>query len=157
MSSDKTEKQVIDLKLRAEAIRERFDGNARRPVVIEFAGMPKASKTTIVNEIHRFLKRCGFRTKVIVEKASVCPIRDKKDASFNMWTMSQTLCELLVDTQSPPSVTEPEVVIIDRGIRLKAENLKSLSQCPVGTSSFCGERATLASRTGTRRVSELWV
>ncbi len=107
---------VAELKTRADDIRARFDENARRPVVIEFAGMPKAGKTTIVNEIHRFLKRCGFRTKVIAEKASICPVRDKKDASFNIWTVCQTLSDLLVDTQSPPHAGDPEIVIIDRGI-----------------------------------------
>lgn len=110
------ENQVIELKKRADDIRSRFDESARRPIVIEFAGMPKAGKTTVVNEIHRFLKRCGFKTKMIGEKASICPIRDKKDASFNIWTVCQTLSDLLVDTQSPPGAGDPEIVLIDRGI-----------------------------------------
>jgi len=116
MRNSEVDQQVAELKVRADSIRSRFDENARRPVVIEFAGMPKAGKTTIVNEIHRFLKRCGFRAKIITEKAAICAIRDKKDMSFNVWTVFQTLSELLVDTQSPPSGADPEVVIVDRGL-----------------------------------------
>ena len=116
MAKPNVNHEVVELKARADDIRARFDENARRPIVIEFAGMPKAGKTTIVNEIHRFLKRCGFRTKMIGEKASICPIRDKKDASFNIWTVCQTLSDLLVDTQSPAHAGDPEIVIIDRGI-----------------------------------------
>src|SRR6184192_2788516 len=110
MTENAVREQISQLRQRAESIRERFDDKARRPVVIEFAGMPKAGKTSIVNEINRFLKRCGFRTKLIVEKASICPIRDKKDAAFNVWTLCQTLAELLADTQSPPSANDPEIV-----------------------------------------------
>ncbi|OYW72032.1 MAG: hypothetical protein B7Z37_26020, partial [Verrucomicrobia bacterium 12-59-8] len=114
--SDLSTSEIIELKARAEEVRSRFDKDARRPIVIEFAGMPKAGKTTIVNEIHRFLKRCGFKAKMIGEKASICPIRDKKDSSFNIWTVCQTLSELLVDTQSPPTASDPEIVLLDRGI-----------------------------------------
>ncbi|MGV3659120.1 MAG: hypothetical protein ACO1TE_03020 [Prosthecobacter sp.] len=113
---DLSTSEITELKARAEEIRSRFDKDARRPIVIEFAGMPKAGKTTIVNEIHRFLKRCGFKAKMIGEKASICPIRDKKDSSFNIWTVCQTLSELLVDTQSPPNSGDPEIVLLDRGI-----------------------------------------
>lgn len=116
MVNAEVRRQMTELRERAESIRSRFDDKARRPVVLEFAGMPKAGKTTIVTEIHRFLKRCGFRTKLIVEKASICPIRDKKDAAFNVWTSCQTLSELLADTQSPPIGLDPDIVIIDRGI-----------------------------------------
>ena len=107
----KSERQV-----RAEAICTRFRTNARRPIVIEFSGSPKAGKTTVLNQIAAFLKRCGFRTKIVIERAGICPIRDKKDSAFNIWTLCHSLAALLEDTQSPPAPNDPDILFLDRGI-----------------------------------------
>ncbi|MBI4580219.1 MAG: NUDIX domain-containing protein [Planctomycetes bacterium] len=94
----------------------RFDQQARRPVVVEFAGVPKAGKTSTVGQVAAFFKRCGFRVEVVVERASVCPIRDKKHANFNIWTACTTLAQLLERTQDPPRPDDPQILILDRGI-----------------------------------------
>ena len=86
-----------DLQKRAEAARARFNG-ARKPIVVEFAGVPKAGKTTTLSQIQAFLKRCGFRVEVVVERASVCPIQDKKHSNFNVWTACMTLSQILQKT-----------------------------------------------------------
>lgn len=103
------------LQRRAEAAAERF-GTARRPVVIEFAGVPKAGKTTTLGQVHTFLKRCGFRVEVVVERASICPIRDKTHSNFNVWTACTTLAQVLEKTQDPPRDGDPDVLILDRGL-----------------------------------------
>ena len=103
------------LQKRAEAARTRFNG-ARRPVVLEFAGVPKAGKTTTLNQIQTFLKRCGFRVEVVVERASICPIRDKKHANFNVWTACTTLAQILQKTQTPAQPGDPDILILDRGL-----------------------------------------
>lgn len=104
------------LQARAEAAAAKFKLKARRPVVIEFAGVPKAGKTTTLNAIHGFLKRCGFRVETVIERASVCPIRDKKHFNFNVWTACTSLAQILEKTQEPPSATDPEILILDRGL-----------------------------------------
>lgn len=101
---------------RAEKIAERFRKTARSPVVIEFAGVPKAGKTTTLNQVQAFLRRCGFRVEVVIERASVCPIRDKKHANFNVWTACTTLAQVLDKTQVPPRPDDPDILILDRGI-----------------------------------------
>lgn len=108
--------QKTELQIRAEAAVAKFGQKARRPVVIEFAGVPKAGKTTTLNTIHGFLKRCGFRVETVVERASVCPIRDKKHFNFNIWTACTSLAQILEKTQDPPSQSDPHVLILDRGI-----------------------------------------
>jgi predicted NUDIX family phosphoesterase/predicted ATPase len=107
----KTTRQV-----RAEAAAAKFKQKARRPVVIEFAGVPKAGKTTTLNAVHGFLKRCGFRVETVIERASVCPIRDKKHFNFNVWTACTSLAQILEKTQEPPSQSDPEILILDRGL-----------------------------------------
>ncbi len=103
------------LQARAEDARKRFNG-ARKPIVLEFAGVPKAGKTTTLGQIQTFLKRCGFRVEVVVERASVCPIRDKKHANFNVWTACTTLSKILEKTQTPAHADDPDVLILDRGL-----------------------------------------
>src|SRR5687767_6227441 len=66
----------------------------RRPIVIEFCGTPKAGKTSCISSLVIFLKRNGFKVKVLTERASVCPIRDKFDPNFNVWTGCSALAEL---------------------------------------------------------------
>lgn len=104
------------LQVRAEAAKAKFRLKARRPIVIEFAGMPKAGKTTTLNAIHGFLKRCGFKVETVIERASVCPIRDKKHFNFNVWTACTSLTQILEKTQDPPSGSDPDILILDRGI-----------------------------------------
>ena len=84
--------------------------------MIEFAGVPKAGKTTTLTHVQTFLKRCGFRTDVVVERASVCPIRDKKHANFNVWTACTTLAQVLEKTQNPPKDDDPHILFLDRGL-----------------------------------------
>jgi hypothetical protein len=54
--------------------------------------------------------------EIAVERASVCPIRDKRHFNFNTWTASTTLCQLLDKTQTPPRDDDPDILFIDRGI-----------------------------------------
>ncbi|MCR4348058.1 MAG: NUDIX domain-containing protein [Sulfuricaulis sp.] len=104
------------LQARAERAAQRFRDAARIPIVLEFAGVPKAGKTTTLSQVHAFLRRCGFRAEVVVERASVCPIRDKKHANFNIWTACTTLSQILEKTQNPPRPDDPQILILDRGI-----------------------------------------
>jgi predicted NUDIX family phosphoesterase len=105
-----------DRQLRAEKIAERFRSDARRSIVLEFAGIPKAGKTSTISQLQSFLKRCGFRVQVVIERASVCPIRDKKHFTFNVWTACTTLAQILENTQDPPRPEDPQILILDRGL-----------------------------------------
>lgn len=110
------ENQKSHLQVRAEEIYARSRKNLRKPIVIEFSGCPKAGKTTVLGQVQAFLKRIGFRTQIVVERASVCPIRDKRHSNFNIWTACTTLAELLEKTQDPPRQDDPEILILDRGL-----------------------------------------
>jgi predicted NUDIX family phosphoesterase len=109
-----------DLQIRAESLAEEFRTKGRKPVVIEFAGAPKAGKTRTLSSLRAFLKRCGFKAEVVIERASMCPIRDKKHANFNIWTACTTLAQILEKTQyqheKDPHPDSPEILILDRGL-----------------------------------------
>src|SRR4051794_33039020 len=101
---------------RAEKLAAEFR-DARLPaLVIEFAGVPKAGKTSTLNQVYAFLRRCGFKCEVVVERASVCPIKDKKHFNFNVWTACTTLSQLLEKTQTPPRPDDPDILFLDRGV-----------------------------------------
>ena len=104
-----------ELQIRAEDAAERFRG-ARKPVIFEFAGVPKAGKTSTLNALQAFLKRCGFRVEIVIERASICPIRDKTHSNFNVWTACTTLAQILEKTQNPPRIDDPDILILDRGL-----------------------------------------
>ena len=105
-----------DRQRRTEKLAELFITRGRKPIVLEFAGVPKAGKTSTLSQVQTFLRRCGFRVEVVVERASICPIRDKKHFNFNVWTAVTTLSQILEKTQSPPRPDDPDILILDRGL-----------------------------------------
>jgi 8-oxo-dGTP pyrophosphatase MutT (NUDIX family)/thymidylate kinase len=86
----------------------------RRPILIEFCGAPKSGKTTTISSLQTFLKRNGIKTLVLTERASICPIVDKYDPSFNYWTVTAAIAEMTEALERNPS--DLDVVIADRGI-----------------------------------------
>lgn len=84
---------------------------ASRAFVIEFAGTPKAGKSTSVEAIRHFFSRHGFTVHVLVERASVCPIPMKGHLFFNTWCAATMLAELIANVD-----TETDIIIVDRGL-----------------------------------------
>jgi predicted NUDIX family phosphoesterase len=114
--SRKTKRDTLAPKVRiieerARFIHEKLLGFASRAFVIEFAGTPKAGKTTSVEAIRHFFQRQGFRVHVLIERASVCPIPMKGHLFFNTWCASTMLAELLANVD-----TETDIIIVDRGV-----------------------------------------
>src|SRR5258708_38983879 len=97
-----------DLQRAAEQLAIEFRAAKRPALVVEFAGVPKAGKTSTLNHVYAFLRRCGFKCEVVVERASVCPIR--------VWTACTTLTQLLEKTQTPSRDDDPDMLFLDRGI-----------------------------------------
>lgn len=86
----------------------------RRPIVIEFCGSPKSGKTSCISSLDLFLRRNNFRTRVLTERASVCPVSDKYDPLFNIWTVTSAVAELSeVLANDSKNI---DIVIMDRGI-----------------------------------------
>ncbi len=92
----------------------------RRPIIIEFCGSPKAGKTSSINSLNIFLKRNGFKTSVLTERASICPISDKESPVFNTWTCTTTINEInrIMDmaNSSPTPENNLDIIMCDRGI-----------------------------------------
>ena len=92
----------------------------RRPIVIEFCGSPKSGKTSCINALNIFLKRNDFKTKILTERAGVCPIRSKQNPIFNIWTSTSSINELNTLIDSNRMVRggdgEVDVIICDRGV-----------------------------------------
>lgn len=110
--------KIKDLEKKAKRILDIKDGKEgkglRRPLVIEFCGIPKSGKTTSLNALNTFLKRNGFKTKLLTERASVCPISKKTHPYFNIWTMTRSLSELLETIfESGDSI---DIILADRAL-----------------------------------------
>lgn len=114
MVSAETQKRINELeKLAARILVLKRRVRPRRPIVIEFAGSPKSGKTSALNSLDIFLRRNGFRTKILTERASVCPIPNKFDPIFNVWTGCAALNQLM-DTLANNAL-KLDVIIMDRG------------------------------------------
>lgn len=84
----------------------------KRPLIVEFSGLPKSGKTTVVNSLALFLRRNQIPTVIITERATVCPIKNKEHPDFNIWTGCTSLINMLNYKQRDDNY----VIIIDRGI-----------------------------------------
>jgi predicted NUDIX family phosphoesterase/predicted ATPase len=109
-------KQIIhDLQnLAAEVIELKKTSRHKKPIVIEFSGSPKSGKTSCINSLEVFLKRNGFKVEIIHELARECPVSEKDNPMFNIWTSCMSIAGMIgvLDKDSPNC----DVLILDRGI-----------------------------------------
>lgn len=99
-------------KLAAEILELKQERKLRRPLLIEFCGCPKSGKSTTITSLNQFLKRNEFSTTVLTERASVCPISNKKDPFFNIWTLSSAVAEIIESLDNKKT----DIIIADRAV-----------------------------------------
>ncbi len=85
------------------------------PIVVEFAGSPKAGKSTTIDILQHFFKRMGFKVWAPSEGAGKrTPYHLKRDlVAFNTWTLNYAISELLVAYYN---VDHHNLIILDRGL-----------------------------------------
>jgi predicted NUDIX family phosphoesterase/predicted ATPase len=113
------EENILNLeKLAQEVLKLKNQHRQRRPIVIEFCGSPKAGKTSSITSLNIFLKRNGFKTAVLTERASICPISDKQSPTFNVWTCTSAINEIneRIDIANSSPENSVDIIICDRGI-----------------------------------------
>lgn len=112
---DENIKKLEELATKVLELKNKY--RQRRPIVVEFCGCPKAGKTSSINALNIFLKRNGFKTEVLTEKASICPISDKQCSTFNVWTCTSMINEIneKIDLANHPS-SHIDIILCDRGI-----------------------------------------
>ena len=83
----------------------------RRPLTIEFTGLPNSGKTTLIRNIAEELQKEGFKVKIMQEDAELVPKEiPKKTWIRNAWItfgQLQTLLEIPYSTE--------EIILLDRG------------------------------------------
>lgn len=116
---DKRQENIDKLEnLAQEVLKLKNLHRQRRPIIIEFCGSPKAGKTSSITALNIFLKRNGFKTTILTERASICPISDKESPVFNVWTCSTTINEIneKMDEANTASEGNLDIILCDRGI-----------------------------------------
>jgi len=115
MTTPDTGSQILDLERKAVEILDlKSRTRPRRPILIEFCGSPKAGKSSCMSSLNIFLKRNGFSTRVLTERASVCPINNKFDPLFNVWTTCSAIAEITEFAAEHSKDTD--IIMSDRGI-----------------------------------------
>lgn len=115
MKAKRSEQMVGTLQALADNLKNNIEEMAR-PLVIEFAGTPKAGKTMCVNSLAKFLRRNSINAYTVTERASVCPLRNKRNPSFNFWTASTSVAQLLEAVDMHKEEKRAPVIILDRGL-----------------------------------------
>lgn len=98
----------------AEVLELKKEHRQRRPIFIEFCGSPKSGKTSCINSLNIFLKRNKFRTCVLTERANVCPIKDKHNPYFNVWTCCAAITGITRSLDAGKDLYD--VIIADRAL-----------------------------------------
>lgn len=81
------------------------------PFIVEVLGTPNAGKTSAIQTFEKVLKRNGIKYKIIYEAASRCKIKNKLSPEFNLWTLSETIKQLLEVYSG-----NCDIVICERGL-----------------------------------------
>lgn len=103
------------LEINVSRIREKLNTvKLGKPIVIEISGTPKAGKTTYIESLKVFLRRNGIKVKSVHEGASICPIEDKGNWFFNIWTLNYAISSLVENIFSP--VPQIDVLIFERAL-----------------------------------------
>lgn len=104
--------QIKELESRATLLKGMLEKRtAKRPLIIEFSGLPKSGKTRSISVLELFLKRNGIRVEVFTERASIAPIKAKGHLNFNVWVSCASLQGML-----EALYRDIDVFILDRGI-----------------------------------------
>ena len=84
------------------------------PLIVEFAGSPKAGKSTAIDIVTHFFKRTGFKVWAPTEGASKrTPHLLRRDlVAFNAWALNYAISEILTAYHN---VEEYDLVVLDRG------------------------------------------
>ncbi len=102
------------MKYNREQISKIFDNYAKEkkvPFIIEVLGTPNSGKTTAIQTFEKILKRNNIKYKIIYEVAGRCKIKNKLSPDFNLWTMTETMKQLLEIFNS-----NYDIVICERGL-----------------------------------------
>src|ERR1017187_8445795 len=111
-SKSALDQHIAELESRAEALKALLELRpAKRPLIIEFSGSPKAGKTRSISGLELFLKRNGIKVEVYTERASVSPIKSKGHLNFNVWVSCASLQGMLESLYK-----DIDVFILDRGV-----------------------------------------
>ena len=86
------------------------DGSSGR-LVIEFAGTPRAGKTSAMHGLSRHLRSLDLRVHLIEERAGSWPFRSRRHPHFSLWTATATSALMLEAVHA-----EADVVLVDRGL-----------------------------------------
>lgn len=81
------------------------------PWLVEFAGTPRAGKTSVIHGLSRSLIDDGWHVHLVSEQAVCCPVPEKDNPHFNVWTVCSTICNILEARYS-----SADIVLIDRGV-----------------------------------------
>lgn len=88
-----------------------YNSQKKSPFVVEVLGTPNSGKTTALQTFEKLLKRNGIRGKIIYEAAGRCKINNKFSPEFNLWTLNETIKQLV-----EAYTANYDIIVCERGL-----------------------------------------
>ncbi|MEM8613785.1 MAG: hypothetical protein AAGF93_17300 [Cyanobacteria bacterium P01_H01_bin.105] len=83
------------------------------PKIIEFAGLPAAGKTTIIQLLEKYLRDRNINCQLIGTASTVSPISNyKTDWTFDVWSICRSIMKLI----EVSNIEDNEWIIVERGL-----------------------------------------
>lgn len=79
--------------------------------IVEFFGLPRTGKSITVTALNKYLREIGVTSETVIERASICPIKNKLHPLFNFWTTNALMKEYIEACDRGV-----EILLADRGV-----------------------------------------
>jgi len=93
-----------------------------RTKVVEFFGLPRTGKTTTAEALVQSLVQESRYVRVIRERASLCPVKDKMSPLFNYWTALSQLKEYIGACDQGVELLVADRGVLDSAVWLRYKN-----------------------------------
>lgn len=85
----------------------------KKPLIVEFGGLPAAGKTTVITSLQEYFLKRGFRCEIVTTATNVSPISGyKMSAQFDVWSICRTAMCILEKN----ALKDLDIVFIERGL-----------------------------------------
>lgn len=92
-------------------ILKKYRTDHMHPFVIEVLGTPNAGKTPAIKYFEELIKQSDVNYRVIYEVGKKCKVKEKLSPEFNMWTLNETISNLL-----DAYTSACDIIICERGL-----------------------------------------
>ena len=102
---------MIMQEVRLAQILQKYKACHAHPFVLEVLGTPNAGKTPAINNFKAILDKAHLSHRIVYEVGNICKIEEKLSPEFNLWTLNETISQLM-----DAYTSNCDIIICERGL-----------------------------------------